>query len=274
MGVWGWKYESVSTGVKGCDKCQSPGWIARLLKVLLVQTVIFRLSEISFYVPINGVWRKWDNCTTCVLDLSSYSLCCCLSYLSQMWPQNVAFLSLLAAVPTQGPCSSLWTQAPGWLLSRGGLELQCLPSPQMLLKYHQMGIGPNQSQWESGPSQGAALPPVTLWPPARLTPNVAGEGYSSKVLCVLQISVSHWHPPQTTLVLPAPGEVCLLFPALCLACCSHCSETVSSSWGSETSCLNVSWARRSHRNGYFAPNERGAAGDYIGCSSADITHFK
>lgn len=55
IGVWVWKSESVSTGVKACDKCQSPGWIARLLKVLLVQIVIFRLKRNQFLCP-----NKWS----------------------------------------------------------------------------------------------------------------------------------------------------------------------------------------------------------------------
>lgn len=70
-----------------------------------------------------------------------------------------------------------------------------------------------------------------------------------------------------------PGFACPRgsVPALLFA---HCSETFSSSWRSRASCLHVSWARRSRRNGLFPPNEHGAAEDYMGCSSAGTTHFK
>lgn len=110
------------------------------------------------------------------------------------------------------------------------------------LNYHQMETGPSHGQWEPGPAPGAALPAVTLWPPGTLTPDGAGEGCSSKVLFVLQPQSPTGTSTQATLALPAP-EVFLLFPALCLAHCSHYSETSSCSWRSKASCLLVSWAR-------------------------------
>lgn len=48
-------------------------------------------------------------------------------------------------------------------------------------------------------------------------------------------------------------------PALfCSLSCIFCTffRNFSSIWRSKASCLHVSWARRSHRNGYFPPNER------------------
>lgn len=122
--------------------------------------------------------------------------------------------------------------------------------------------------WSFARSSSASSNPVT---PSQADPKCGSWRLFLQVLYVLQLSVSHWHPSQATLVLPAPGEVFLLF---FLAHCSHCSETLSSSWRSKASCLHVSWARRSQRNGCFPPNEHGAAEDYMGCSAADTTHFK
>lgn len=71
--------QSVSTDdIEKRDKCQSPGWKAKLLKLLLVLILKFRLKELRFYVPINGVWGKGDNCIACFSDFSR-SPCCSLS---------------------------------------------------------------------------------------------------------------------------------------------------------------------------------------------------
>lgn len=60
---------------------------------------------------------------------------------------------------------------------------------------------------------------------------------------------------------PAPGGMVLLF---LLARCSRCSETSDSRRIPKASRLRVSRVGRTCRNGYFPPNERGAA-DYMGC---------
>lgn len=86
-------------------------------------------KESGFYVPINGVWGKGDNCTACFPDLSSHSLCCCLSCSldPRMAPKH-CFSFLAGSNFHSGACSYLWSQADDFL-NRGQLELQCLSSP-------------------------------------------------------------------------------------------------------------------------------------------------